>query len=372
MPFLRVKSVYARYNLDIMNLVPELEKLSQETAASGSFSGVVALRRQGQFLFGEAYGWADRAWQIKNRPDTRFRLASVSKLFTAVATLQLVDRGLLTLEMPVAATLGLESTQISPAVTVEHLLTMTAGIADWFEEGEDWAAAWAALCHEHPLYLFRQNADYLPLFVNSPPLGSVGETHRYNNASYILLGLLIEKVTGTPYFDYVRQQIFAPAGMADSDFLALEEIHENVAEGYVPVINEEDEVVAWKRNIYAVTPVPAADGGATAPSADLFRFLDALRASELLNPDRTSALLSPHGEEDTTYRGYTWEYGYGFQFLRDNTGQIVRYGKTGEEDGVSCRLYHYPQQELDVVILGNQSWCAGKLGWEIHDLIVGG
>lgn len=355
-----------------MNLARELEKLLPEKAATGSFSGIVAVRRRGQSLFAGACGWADRAWQVKNRVDTRFRLASVSKLFTAVASLQLVDRGLLALDTPVAAALGLEATQISPTVTVAHLLTMTAGIADWFEEDGDWEAAWAALCREHPLYLFRENADYLPLFIYDPPLAPVGEIHRYNNASYILLGLLIEKVSGTPYFDYVRQQIFAPAGMTGSDFLALDEIHENVAEGYVPVTAEEEQVVGWKRNIYAVTPVPAADGGATAPAGDLFRFLDALRAGNLLDPDTTRALLSPHGEEDTIFRGDTWEYGYGFQFLRDNAGEIVRYGKSGEEDGVSCRLYHYPGQELDVVILGNQSWCAGKLGWEIHDLILAG
>lgn len=354
-----------------MDLDRELEKLLQEKAGTGSFSGVVAVRRHGRSLFCNAYGYADRGWRIKNRPETRFRLASISKLFTAVASLQLVDQGLLALDTPVAATLGLESTQISSAVTVEHLLTMTAGIADWFEEGEDWAEAWATLCREHPLYLFRQNADYLPLFVNTPPLAAAGEFHRYNNASYILLGLLIEKVSGTPYFDRIRQELFAPARMEGCDFLALDEIHENVAEGYVPVTNTEEEVVGWKRNIYAVTPVPAADGGATAPAADLFRFLDALRAGELLEPDTTRALLTPHGKEDTTYRGYTWEYGYGFQFLREKDGQIIRYGKTGEEDGVSCRLYHYPQQELDVVILGNQSWCAGKVGWELHDLIVG-
>jgi hypothetical protein len=69
-------------------------------------------------------------------------------------------------------------------------------------------------------------------------------------------------------------------------------------------------------------------------------------------------------------RGYTWKYGYGNFFILDEEKRIVRWGHTGEEDGVSCRLYHYPEENLDVVVLGNQSWCAGRLGWEIHDLIL--
>ena len=82
-------------------------------------------------------------------------------------------------------------------------------------------------------------------------------------------------------------------------------------------------------------------------------------------------MLTPKVREaDEQFRGYTWMYGYGNFFLLDASDQIVRWGHTGEEDGVSGRLYHYPRQNLDVIILGNQSWCAGSLAWEIHDLIV--
>ena len=85
----------------------------------------------------------------------------------------------------------------------------------------------------------------------------------------------------------------------------------------------------------------------------------------------TQEFLTPKVlQTDERIRGYTWEYGYGNFFILDEDGRIMRWGHTGEEDGVSCRLYHYPEENLDVVILGNQSWCAGRLGWEIHDLIL--
>lgn len=85
----------------------------------------------------------------------------------------------------------------------------------------------------------------------------------------------------------------------------------------------------------------------------------------------TQEMLTPQVlEKDKPFRGYTWKYGYGNYFILDEDEQIVRWGHTGEEDGVSCRLYYYPKENMDVVILANQSWCAGSLGWEIHDLVL--
>ena len=336
------------------------------------FSGVVQLQQADKVLFQQAYGFAHRGWAIANRLDTRFRIASVSKMFTAVAILQLIEAGQLAFTTRVVEALDLADTQIPPEVTIEHLLTMTAGIADWFEESGDAEANWAALLREQPIYLLRKHQDYLPLFAYKEPLAGVGETYQYSNASYLLLGLLIEQVTGLAYADYVRQQIFQKIGMTRSDFLSLDGVDAEVAEGYLPVKTENDVLVGWKKNIYAATPEGAADGGATSTAADLIRFSQALRKHLLLTPALTSAMLTPKvlvmAEQ---IRGYTWKYSYAQQFLLDEQEQIVRYGHTGEEEGISCRLYHYPQQTLDVVILGNQTNCAGRLGWEIHDLIVG-
>ncbi len=334
-----------------------------------AFSGAVLIK-QGEELFKAAYGYANRSWRVKNQTNTRFRVASVSKMFTAVAVLQLVEAGGLELTTPVVTRLGLEDTRVPKEVTVYHLLTMTSGIADWFDESGDWEANWAALRLEHPLYAFRRHEDYLPLFVNEPPLAPVGEKHGYNNAGYILLGLMIEKVSGLPYFDYVRQHVFGRAQMTRSGFPALEGVDAKVAEGYVP-ITDDDAVTGWKKNIYAATPVGAADGGAGSTVDDLSCFAGALRDGRLLSPEMTREMLTPKVlEDDEPFRGYTWMYGYGLFFLLDASKQVVRWGHTGEEDGVSCRFYHYPQKNVDVVILGNRSGCAGALAWDLHDLVV--
>jgi CubicO group peptidase (beta-lactamase class C family) len=356
-----------------MTFAQQVDQLITNKSKQEQFSGVVLVKRDEDELFKAAYGYANRTWKIENHVDTRFRIASISKLFTAVAVLQLIEQGRLSLDTRVAECLGLENTTIPKEATIHHMLTMASGIADWFEESGNWEENWAALCHEYPIYLFRRNQDYVPLFINKPPLFPVGEKHQYNGAGYILVGLVIEKISGLSYFDYVRRNIFEKAQMTRSDFLSLDGVYEEVAEGYIPVTDKDDKVSGWKKNIYSTTPEAAADGGATSTADDLCRFSRALREGQLLPAQWTQEMLTPKIlERAEPLRGYTWKYGYGNFFLlpMGDSDQIIRWGHTGEEDGVSCRFYHYPKQNLDVVLLGNQSWCAGSLAWEIHDLIL--
>jgi CubicO group peptidase (beta-lactamase class C family) len=251
------------------------------------------------------------------------------------------------------------------------MLTMTSGMSDWFDESGDWEANWKDLCRKYPIYLFRRNQDYLPLFIQAQPLFPVGQNHQYNGAGYILLGLVIESISGLSYFDYVRDKIFTPLKMHDSDFIDLDGIYPNVAEGYIRQKPEGPGQTTWLRNTYSITPSPAADGGATSTLADLRKFSLALRDMQLLSPELTTEILTPHVPQfDERVRGYTWEYGYANIFLSDENNQIIRWGHTGEEDGFSCRLYYYPTADIDVIILGNQSWCASDLAWEIHDIIL--
>lgn len=354
-----------------MAFTEQLGQLLADKSREEQFSGAVLIKHNEGEPFKAAYGYANRPWRVKNRVDTRFRIASISKMFTAVAILQLIDDGQLALDTSVVECLGLENTKIPKEATIYHALTMTSGIADWFDESGDWEATWAALCREHPIYLFRRNEDYLPLFVSEEPVSPVGKKHHYNGAGYILLGLVIEKISGLSYFDHVRQHIFERVQMTRSDFLSLDGVYDEVAEGYMSITDADDNIIDWKKNIYSTTPEAAADGGATSTVDDLCRFSQSLRDGQLLSAEMTQEMLTPQVlEKDEPFRGYTWKYGYGNYFILDEDEQIVRWGHTGEEDGASCRLYYYPKENIDVVILANQSWCAGSLGWEIHDLVL--
>jgi CubicO group peptidase (beta-lactamase class C family) len=356
---------------DIMAFIEKLNQLLIDKSHQKEFSGVILIQRDDNTLFKAVHGYANRSWKVENRLDTRFRIASLSKMFTAVAALQLIDAGKLSLDTSVIECLELENTRIPKEATVYHMLTMTSGIADWFDESGNWEEDWAELCRKHPIYLFRNNKDYLALFIGEEPVASVGEKHLYNGAGYILLGLIIERLSGSSYYEYIERQIFGKAQMLRSGFMALDDVDDEVAEGYIPITDESDKVIGWKKNIYSTTPNAAADGGATSTAADLVKFSQALRNGEFLSPALTQEMLAPKVlANDERFRGYTWKYGYGSFFILDQEDNIVRWGPTGEEDGVSCRLYYYPKENLDVIILGNQSWCAGSLGWQIHDLII--
>lgn len=348
-----------------------LEQAVLGVAQGQGFSGTVRVTRRGETVFARAFGMASRRWAIPNTCDTRFRVASVSKMFTAVAVLQLVEQRRVHLDDSLADHVKEHMPRLDPRVTVRHALTMTSGIGDWFEEGSpDWEAEWAALTSSHPLYLLRENADYLPLFAGKEPHFPPGERHLYNGAGYILLGLLIESLTGRPYEQVITDEVFARADMTASGFWALDELGPDIAEGYLTPATGP---TPYRTNHYTTTPRAAADGGATCSAADLTAFARALRIGRLLDEETTRLALTPQVDERAEkVRGYRWKYGFGLTHLLDDGGTVVRWGHTGEEDGVSARLYHYPRHDVDVAVLGNVSWCAGDMGWAIHDALVNG
>ena len=175
----------------------ELERYFQQRTEQEAFSGVVLVTQGSSQLFAGTYGCASRSWKVPNTLTTRFDTASVTKLFTAVATLQLIDQGLLAFDTPVIDFLGLQGTAIERAVNVYHLLTHTSGIADDAEEesGEVYADIWKT----RPNYAVTETADFLPQFAHKPPNFPPGQGCRYCNCGYVLLGLLIEKASISSY-----------------------------------------------------------------------------------------------------------------------------------------------------------------------------
>ncbi len=354
-----------------MRDLDKLNKIIDEKEEKQEFSGVILINEKGEKIFRKACGYANRGWSIKNTLDTRFRIASVSKMFTSVAILNLIEKGQLDFETKVVEYLGLRDTKISNEVTVENLLTHTSGIGDYFDESlgdEEWEKMWTGF----PIYKMRSNLDYLPLFINKDQINKPGEKYHYNGAGYILLGLIIEKASGISYFDYIRKNIFKKADMKDTDFLSLDKVCDRVAEGYEVIRDSNKNVIGLEKNIYTSTPDGAADGGATSTAYDLVKFMQALRNNTLLGEKMSKEIFTPKviDEEANGARGYTWMYGYGNSFVLDIEGKnIIRCGHTGEEYGVSCRLYYYPEKDITVVILANQGWCAGALGWDIHNTL---
>ena len=292
-----------------------LDEYFRHRAAQDLFSGAVLITQGATQLYARAYGYASRAWRVPNTLHTRFDTASVTKLFTTIATLQLIDGGLLAFDTPVVERLGLEGTPLSKKVNVFHLLTHTSGIGDDADEeaGERYEDLWKA----KPNYSVIETRDFLPQFLNKPANFPPGEGCRYCNCGYVLLGLLIETISGMTYRDYVRANVFAQAGMTASDFFRMDRVNHNVAEGCDPIRDATGHIVGWKKNIYSFPPIGSPDGGAHVTVTDLDRFLRAVMAGKLLSPELTSAFLSPqvvHSREGTGRR--CTGMGYGSTLIR--------------------------------------------------------
>jgi CubicO group peptidase (beta-lactamase class C family) len=334
-------------------------------AASGAFSGAVRIDRAGTTLLRGGYGYASHAWRVPATPEIRFDTASITKLFTTVAVLQQVEAGRLDLGTTVVDYLGLTDTAVHPDITVHHLLSHTSGMADDADEeaGEDYADLFV----NEPNYWIREAADHLPHFIDKPPNFPPGEGTRYCNVSFVLLGLMVERATGMNYRDYVRERVFAPAGMTRSGFFAMDEVEPDVAEGVEPISDDAGRQTGWRRSIYSYPPIGTPDGGAHCTVDDLIRFHSAVREGTLLGTDLRDAMVTPHADYETTSRGRHCT-GYGFE-VEVVDGATRRYWKEGHNHGVSGILRHYPGQDVTVALLSN----LGSGAWEplalIDDLV---
>ncbi|MFZ2963349.1 MAG: serine hydrolase domain-containing protein, partial [Rhodoglobus sp.] len=246
-----------------------------EVLEEHEFSGAVLVRSGNATIYEAATGLATQRWGIPNALDTRFDTASITKLFTSVATLQLVAKGELDLETSIHHYVDLEGTQIPVGVTLLHLLTHTSGIAD--DADEEAGERYEDLFLATPSYSILETRDLLPQFVHKTPLAEPGTVCRYNNAGYVLAGLAIERVTGRPYRQVVFDEVFTRAGMLDSGFYDRRDPAPRVAEGW-----DRRDDGTWFSNIFSYPPIGSPDGGAHATVGDLVRFLQALRGGELL------------------------------------------------------------------------------------------
>ncbi len=324
--------------------------------AEPRFTGVVTLHRGVEPLFAQGYGYANRAERLPNTPDTRFGMASGSKVFTAVAICKLVEQGRLSFDARLLDLVAADFPQFDPGITVHHLLTHTSGAPDYFDEEfmDDFAALWET----RPVYTLHGPRDLLPLFQHQPMKFAPGERFSYNNGGYILLGLIIEAVTGASFRDTIMEHVLRPAEMADSGFFPMHALPERTAYGYI-----EEEDGSWRTNIFAVPYIAQPDGGTFTTAPDMARFWDALREHRLLSPEITSQMLTLHVTEDDS-DGYS----YGI-WMQHREGKMITYCVMGEDPGVSLLSRIYPAQDVLLTIIGNTESAVWPVAHALHEYL---
>ena len=326
--------------------------------ADHDFSGTVLIKRGNATLYEAAAGLATPRWGIPNTMDTRFDTASITKLFTSVAVLDLVGKGELDLETSIHHYVDLEGTTISPQVTLLHLLTHTSGIAD--DADEEAGESYEELFRDTPNYSIIETKDFLPQFAHKEPLAEPGVDCRYCNVGYVLAGLAIEKVTGVSYRQHIFDEVFTRLGMLDSGFYDRREAAPRVAEGWDLVDG------LWRSNIYSYPPIGSPDGGAHVTAPDLVRFLQAVRNGELLNAEYTEEFFTPQVEHDEA----TW-YGFGLEFDMNDDGTVRSYYKDGINPGASGIVRYYLDDDLDIAVLSNAEEGAWAVIQEIDERLGG-
>ena len=294
--------------------VRQIEAFVNRLAEAGRFSGAVLVARGDEVLYEAAHGEADLGHHVKNAVDTKFNLGSMNKMFTAVAVAQLAERGKLSFDDPISKYVD-ESwlpKEVTDKVTVAHLLTHTSGLGSYFNE-----------TYENTSRLkFRELDDYKPLVRGEKLAFEPGSRWGYSNTGFLLLGVVVEKASGQNYFEYVRDHVYKPAGMANSDSYALDEVVENVATGYYRQGGK------LKNNtlLHVMRGGPA--GGGYSTVRDLHHFARALLEAKLLREETVELLWSPKPASPG--------YGYGFQLGQAGGKQHV--GHSGGFPGISSGL----------------------------------
>jgi D-alanyl-D-alanine carboxypeptidase len=335
------------FGLDQQDLIAGLEQEAQRYADKDEFSGTLLVARDGKVIFQKAYGLANRESATANTLDTKFRIGSMNKLFTAVSMLQLVERGKAGLDDPIAKHWpDYPNKDVASKVTIRHLLTHTGGTGDIF--GPQFDANRLEL---------RSLADYAKLYGSRGPQFEPGSDWRYSNYGYLLLGLLIERISGKSYYDYVRENIYEPSGMksSESEFESVKVTGRST--GYRKHEGK------WVSNAETLPVRGTSAGGGYTTAGDLYRFSQALASGKLLKRE----LLEMATTKQVTPKGAPPFMGYGF-------GNIVigdSYGHGGGAPGMNAELRIYPKEKLVFVALANlDPPAAGRLDKWFRDKVL--
>jgi CubicO group peptidase (beta-lactamase class C family) len=324
--------------------VARMEQVIQSHVAAGTFMGTVLVARGGAVIVDKAYGMANVEWEVPNTTTTKFRLGSITKQFTAAAILLLEERGKLKLDDRVKAYLP-DSPMAWDRISIFNLLTHTAGIPN-FTASPDYntvklsarsAAAAVAAFRERPL-------DFGP-----------GEQMRYSNSGYLVLGAIIETVSGQPYETFVTDNLFAPAGMTDSGYDSNTAIIKRRASGYVR------SAMGYTNAGYLHMSIPHAAGALYSTTHDLLKWEQALFAGRIVSKASLDRMITP----------FKNDYALGVTAALVNGRRAIAHG--GGIDGFNTHLAYYPDSQTVVIVLSNVNGAVpGTLAGQLGSLMHGG
>ena len=301
-----------------------MEQIIQSYVSNKQFMGAVLVARDGKPLLSNGYGYANLEWEIPNSPTAKFRLGSITKQFTAACILLLEERGKLNVQDPVKKYMP-DAPAAWDKVTIFHLLTHTSGIPS-FTGFPDYESTEATPTTPEKL---------VARFRDKPLEFQPGEKWRYSNSGYVLLGYLIEKISGQSYSDFVQQNIFTPLGMKDSGYDSNSTVIQHRVSGYSRGPN------GTINAGFIHMSIPFSAGALYSTTEDLLRWEQGLFGGKVLSAASLEKMTTPFKED------------YGFGISLQSLGGHKAIHHNGGIEGFNTELDYYPEDKLVVAVLGN-------------------
>ncbi|MFC6658950.1 serine hydrolase [Deinococcus multiflagellatus] len=306
----------------------------QAQAQATGFMGTVLITQRGRTLYAGTAGQANLELGARVTPDTLFRIASISKSFTAAAILKLQDQGKLNV--------GDRLSRFLPAyphaqeITLHQLLTHTAGVADYTDR--DAFATFKALPHTLDALIAR--------FAGQPLNFAPGTKFQYSNAGYVLLSRVVEVASGQPYADFLRQQVLAPAGLKLTDYDAPQPLRAGRASGY------DFDGTTYTNADHVDASVASGAGALISTARELDAWIHALQGGRVLSKAATAQMFTP---AVPVAPGQDSRYGYGWLITPASGAEPARTEHNGNIDGYMALLRTYPAEDLTITVLSNVS-----------------
>lgn len=312
----------------------DLSVFIDEYAKKNDFNGTLVVQKNGVVVYQNSYGLANRSFAIPNRTDTKYKIASITKLFTAVLILQLRDQGRLDLNATINNYLPNYAGEAATKVTIHQLLNHTSGMAN---ADKDVSPDKGIVHYQTPMTI----DDLINRFYSAPLAARPGNVFEYNNADYILLGKIVETLYGKPFSVVLSERILVPLAMNSSGMMQQAVIQENLADTYF----YRDDLKSLSNDLPVYAENWFSSGAMYSTAADLMKFSNALYDNRLIKQDSLALMLKP-GLDD---------YGYGLWIdkFKVNGKAVIAYRRPGRIMGAQTMLIHYPGAGLSIIVLSN-------------------
>jgi CubicO group peptidase (beta-lactamase class C family) len=303
------------------------------------YNGTVLVVQKGKTIYQKAFGLADREWNVSNTMDTKFRIGSITKQFTAACILQLAEKGKLSIDDKLSK--YITDYPKGDSVTIHMLLNHTSGIKNYTDLEAFWPKAVLPLSLDSMIALFK----------NEPYDFSPGTQWNYSNSGYFLLGVIVEKASGKKFSDYLQENVIQKAGLKNTSMDRLDSILQLRAKGYSKTRS------GWQHAQYISMEGPYSAGAMVSTVEDLQKWMQSLVSNKIISPASVAKMT-------TAYKN---NYGYGIGI--DSLKNHKRISHNGGIPGFSSYLGYYPDDDMYIVAISNNDGNSTRIGTSLASIM---